>query len=149
MAYSVDQIVEILVEYCDTKLSLRKFCKEKGISTRTLKNWLDGDLPKRRRPNGFRHPPMYPEIEAELVRWVNERRSNATAVLRKDITAYAIKLAAASGHENFAVSAGWVTKFMKKHEPVYRARTKTSRRLELTEADMVSDKQWQLYEPGC
>ena len=139
MTYSSDEIAHFLAEFDQSDLPLYKFCKEKGISDAAMRSWLKGVLPTRCRTYGNPEP-KYPEIEAELLRWVNERRENGTAVWRMDIAQYAKQLAAASGQENFAVSDGWVTHFMEKNDLVYRERTKTSRRIELTDEDMVSLK---------
>ena len=137
MTYSADEIATFLAEFHQSDLPLYKFCREKGISDGAMRYWLKGDLPTRRRSTG-NPKPKYQEIEDELSRWVNERRDNGTAVWRKDIVRYAKQLAAASGQENFVISDCWVTNFMSKNEFVYRARTKTSRRIELTDEDVVS-----------
>ena len=67
-----------------------------------------------------------------------ERRDQGYAVYRKDMKEYAEELAAASGQEIFQASVGWITRFMHKNDLVFRARTKISRRLGLTEEDIVS-----------
>ena len=137
MTYSSAQIAEFLAQYNESNTSLNEFCRQKQISVGTMSNWLNGALPKRRRSHGF-HKTWYPEIEEELLRWVLERRDQGYAVYRKDMKEYAEELAAASGQEIFQGSVGWITRFMHKNDLVFRARTKISRRLGLTEEDIVS-----------
>ena len=139
MTYSSEEITKLIVSYTQSGLKMRKFCRENGLSPHALKQWLDGDLPKRKRTKTHGLPqPWYPDIEKELFTWVLQRREEGQAVWRKDMEEYAMQLAAASGQESFTASVGWMTRFMTKNGLVCRKRTKTTRKTDFTDRDFAS-----------
>ena len=72
---------------------------------------------------------QWPELEKKVVEWVEENRKSGLAVTRNLIRLHAKKTAQQMNIDNFLISSGWCTRFMKRNKLVLRQKTKMSQRL--------------------
>ena len=65
----------------------------------------------------------------KVVEWVEENRKSGLAMTRNLIRLHAKKTAQQMNIDNFLVSSGWCTRFMKRNKLMLRQKTKISQRL--------------------
>ena len=104
----------------------RKF----GIDEKLVRDWrrkIDNikSLPKTKCADRGRKC-QWPELEKKVVEWVEENRKSGLAVTRNLIRLHAKKTAQQMNIDNFLVSSGWCTRFMKRNKLVLRQKTKIS-----------------------
>ena len=77
----------------------------------------------------------WPHLDDTVAKWVSESREKGFIISRTNIRRYAMKEAKKMGLPEFTASAGWCTRFMKRHDFVIRRKTKIAQKLpkELTE----------------
>ena len=68
-------------------------------------------------------------METPLVEWISQKRQSGLIVTRLQIRLKAKELTSESGLAGFKASAGWCTRFMRRHGLVLRNRTKLAQRL--------------------
>ena len=68
----------------------------------------------------------YPHLEKKIEEWVSQHRQEGIVVSRAAIRLYAINECRKEGIPEFAASAGWFTRFMKRNEVSFDV-SKTSR----------------------
>ena len=76
----------------------------------------------------------WPHLDDAVAKWVPEKRESGLTITQTNIRRYAIKEARKLGLNEFTASAGWCTRFMRRHNFVLR-KTKIAQKLpkELTE----------------
>ena len=132
MKYSASfklQVVKFASDNSNNSAASRKF----GIDEKLVRDW-------RRKIDNIKSPPktkcadrgrkcQWPELEKKVVEWVEENRKSGLAVTRNLIRLHAKKNAQQMNIDNFLVSSGWCTRFMKRNKLVLRQKTKISQRL--------------------
>ena len=107
-----------------------------GVNERQVRDWrkaLD-DLKKMDRTKKARRgaSAQCPELEAALVEWVEDQTQSGYAVSRLGIRLKALRMCKEGLHPStptFSASAGWCTRFMKRHSLSIRQKTKISQHL--------------------
>ena len=132
MKYSASfklQVVKFASDNSNNSAASRKF----GIDEKLVRDWrrkIDNikSLPKTKCADRGRKC-QWPELEKKVVEWVEENRKSGLAVTRNLIRLHAKKTAQQMNIDNFLVSSGWCTRFMKRNKVVLRHKTKISQRL--------------------
>ena len=132
MKYSASfklQVVKFASDNSNNSAASRKF----GIDEKLVRDWrrkIDNikSLPKTKCADRGRKC-QWPELEKKVVEWVEENRKSGLAVTRNLIHLHAKKTAQQMNINNFLVSSGWCTRFMKRNKLVLRQKTKISQRL--------------------
>lgn len=70
----------------------------------------------------------WPHLEDKVAKWVSEKRENGFIITRSNIRLYAIREARKMDIFEFIASAGWCTRFMKRHNFVRRRKTKIAQK---------------------
>ena len=136
MKYSASfklQVVKFASDNSNNSAASRKF----GIDEKLVRDWrrkIDNikSLPKTKCADRGRKC-QWPELEKKVVEWVKENRKSGLAVTRNLIRLHAKKTAQQMNIDNFLVSSGWCTRFMKRNKLVLRQKTKISQRLPMVE----------------
>ena len=132
MKYSASfklQVVKFASDNSNNSAASRKF----GIDEKLVRDWrrkIDNikSLPKTKCADRGRKC-QWPELEKKVVEWVEENRKSGLAVTRNLIRLHAKKTTQQMNINNFLVSSGWCTRFMKRKKLVLRQKTKISQRL--------------------
>ena len=132
MKYSASfklQVVKFASDNSNNSAASRKF----GIDEKLVRDWrkkIDNikSLPKTKCADHGRKC-QWPELEKKVVEWVEENRKSGLAVTRNLIRLHAKKTAQQMNIDNFLVSSGWCTRFMKRKKLMLRQKTKISQRL--------------------
>ena len=132
MKYSASfklQVVKFASDNSNNSAASQKF----GIDEKLVRDWrrkIDNikSLPKTKCADRGRKC-QWPELEKKVVEWVEENRKSGLAVTRNLIRLHAKKTAQQMNIDNFLVSSGWCTRFMKRNKLVLRQKTKISQRL--------------------
>ena len=132
MKYSASfklQVVKFASDNSNNSAASRKF----GIDKKLVRDWrrkIDNikSLPKTKCADRDRKC-QWPELEKKVVEWVEENRKSGLAVTRNLIRLHAKKTAQQMNIDNFLVSSGWCTRFMKWNKLVLCQKTKISERL--------------------
>ena len=132
MKYSASfklQVVKFVSDNSNNSAASRKF----GINEKLVRDWrrkIDNikSLPKTKCADPGRKC-QWPELEKKVVEWVEENRKSGLAVTRNLIRLHAKKTAQQMNIDNFLVSSGWCTRFMKRNKLVLRQKMKISQRL--------------------
>ena len=127
MKYSVSfklQVVKFASDNSNNSAASRKF----GIDEKLVRDWrrkIDNikSLPKTKCADRGRKC-QWPELEKKVVEWVEENRKSGLAVTRNLIRLHAKKTTQQMNIDNFLVSSGWCTQFMKRNKLVLRQKTK-------------------------
>ena len=127
MKYSASfklQVVKFASDNFNNSAASRKF----GIDEKLVRDWrrkIDNikSLPKTKCADRGRKC-QWPELEKKVVEWVEENRKSGLAVTRNLIRLHAKKTAQQMNIDNFLVSSGWCTRFMKRNKLVLRQKTK-------------------------
>ena len=123
MKYSASfklQVVKFASDNSNNSAASRKF----GIDEKLVRDWrrkIDNikSLPKTKCADRGRKC-QWPELEKKVVEWVEENRKSGLAVTRNLIRLHAKKTAQQMNIDNFLVSSGWCTWFMKRNKLVLR-----------------------------
>ena len=129
MKYSASfklQVVKFASDNSNNSAASQKF----GIDEKLVRDWrrkIDNikSLPKTKCADRGRKC-QWPELEKKVVEWVEENRKSGLAVTRNLIRLHAKKTAQQMNIDNFLVSSGWCTRFMKRNKLVLRQKTKIS-----------------------
>ena len=129
MKYSASfklQVVKFASDNSNNSAASRKF----GIDEKLVQDWrrkIDNikSLPKTKCADRGRKC-QWPELEKKVVEWVEENRKSGLAVTRNLIRLHAKKTTQQMNIDNFLVSSGWCTQFMKRNKLVLRQKTKIS-----------------------
>ena len=121
MKYSASfklQVVKFASDNSNNSAASRKF----GIDEKLVRDWrrkIDNikSLPKTKCADRGRKC-QWPELEKKVVEWVEENRKSGLAVTRNLIRLHAKKTAQQMNIDNFLVSSGWCTRFMKRNKLV-------------------------------
>ena len=132
MKYSASfklQVVKFASDNSNNSAASRKF----GIDEKLVRDWrrkIDNikSLLKTKCADRGRKC-QWPELEKKVVEWVEENRKSGLAVTRNLIRLHAKKTAQQMNIDNFLVSSGWCTRFMKRNKLVLRQKTKISQQL--------------------
>ena len=132
MKYSASfklQVVKFASDNSNNSAASRKF----GIDEKLVRDWrrkIDNikSLPKTKCAGRGRKC-QWPELEKKVVEWVEANRKSWLAVTRNLIRLHAKKTAQQMNIDNFLISSGWCTRFMKRNKLVLRQKTKISQRL--------------------
>ena len=124
MKYSASfklQIVKFASDNSNNSAASWKF----GIDEKLVRDWrrkIDNikSLPKTKCADRGRKC-QWPELEKKVVEWVEENRKSGLAVTRNLIRLHAKKTAQQMSINNFLVSSGWCSRFMKRNKLVLRA----------------------------
>lgn len=126
------------IEY---KLNVINFAKEHGNraaarvfgeppTSKMIREWRKQEqqlMTVKKDKSNLRCPaPHWPEIEAELKKWVINERNSGKSVSTKMIIYEARRLAQEQGKKAFSGTEGWCYRFMKRHGLSLRNRTKTA-----------------------
>ena len=161
MKYSASfklQVVKFASDNSNNSAASRKF----GIDKKLVRDWrrkIDNikSLPKTKCADRGRKC-QWPELEKKVIEWDEENRKSGLAVTRNLIRLHAKKTAQQMNIDNFLVSSGWCTRFMKRNKLVLRQKTKISQcgisnALDGTEDDLVweeeEDSSQVEEEPNC
>ena len=146
MKYSASfklQVVKFASDNSNNSAASRKF----GIDEKLVRDWrrkIDNikSLPKTKCADRGRKC-QWPELEKKVVEWVEENRKSGLAVTRNLIRLHTKKTPQQMNIDNFLVSSGWCTRFMKRNKLV----------LDGTEDDLVweeeEDSSQVEEEPDC
>lgn len=76
-------------------------------------------------------PAKHPDLEKELVEWVEAQRQNGLIITHEQVKMQAKKMSKDFGNlgEHFHASTGWCNNFLKRHSLVTRQKTKISQKL--------------------
>ena len=126
MKYSASfklQVVKFASDNSNNSAASRKF----GIDEKLVRDWrrkIDNikSLPKTKCADRGRKC-QWPELEKKVVEWVEENRKSGLAMTRNLIRLHANKTAQQVNIDNFLVSSGWCTRFMKRNKLVLRQKT--------------------------
>ena len=93
--------------------------REFGVSEKQVRDWrkkksVIGDSARHLKKIRVMESP-YANWEFSLNEWVLEQRQNGHAVTRNAIRLKALSTAKNNGDEHFKASAGWCTRFMRRH----------------------------------
>ena len=127
MKYSASfklQVVKFASDNSNNSAASRKF----GIDEKLVRDWrrkIDNikSLPKTKCADRGRKC-QWPELEKKVIEWVEENRKSGLVVTRNLIRLQQMNI------DNFLVSSGWCTRFMKRNKLVLRQKTKISQRLQ-------------------
>ena len=116
MKYSASfklQVVKFASDNSNNSAASRKF----GIDEKLVRDWrrkIDNikSLPKTKCADRGRKC-QWPELEKKVVEWFEENRKSGLAMTRNLIRLHAKKTAQQMNIDNFLVSSGWCTRFMK------------------------------------
>ena len=133
MKYSASfklQVVKFASDNSNNSAASRKF----GIDEKLVRDWrrkIDNikSLPKTKCADRGRKC-QWPELEKKVVEWVEENRKSGLAVTRNLICLHAKNTAQQMNIDNFLVSSGWCTRFMKRNKLMLRQKTKISQWLQ-------------------
>ena len=132
MKYSASfklQVVKFASDNSNNSAASRKF----GIDEKLVRDWrrkIDNIKSLRKTKCADRgRKCQWPELEKKVVEWVEENRKSGLAVTRNLIRLHAKKTAQQMNIDNFLVSSGWCTRFMKRKKLVLHQKTKISQRL--------------------
>ena len=125
--------------------------REFGVSEKLVRDWRKtkgkiAEGPKTQKRRVVRLSP-YEGLEKDLFLWVSELRQSGHVVTRNAIRVKAIQLAKEPKYEipvdagKFTASAGWCTKFMRRHELTLRQRTHIAQKLPSDVDDKVTSFQ--------
>ena len=146
MKYSASfklQVVKFASDNSNNSAASRKF----GIDEKLVRDWrrkIDNikSLPKTKCADRGRKC-QWPELEKKVVEWVEENRKSGLAVTRNLIRLHAKKTAQQMNIDNFLVSSGWCTQFMKRNKLVMMSGEKTfTPGGQLRAASLVTVCQW-------
>ena len=149
MKYSASfklQVVKFASDNSNNSAASRKF----GIDEKLVRDWrrkIDNikSLPNTKCADRGRKC-QWPELEKKVVEWVEENRKSRLAVTRNLIRLHAKKTAQQMNIDNFLISSGWCTRFMKRNKLVLRQKTKISQRLPDDLEEKITSFQ---SEPDC
>lgn len=125
------------------KLEIIEFAEKNGnraagrayeVDEKCVRDWrnkvntIKKSCPKAR-ANGRGGKAKWPELEKELVAWIEAQREHERAVSTVAIRLQAKVVAKIRGIENFNGGPSWVHRFMKRHKLVIRARTTVGQKL--------------------
>lgn len=112
------------------KLKVISLAEEKGkhfaarsfnVHRRRVQEWCQDKarleaVPKgEKRKSGAGRPLKYPDIEASLLKWFDERREGGVRVTGKSLRHEALRLHRENGNQSFKASNGWYQRFKKRH----------------------------------
>ena len=113
----------------------RSAARKYGIDEKRVREWkkqkdqLETLNSKKRRLDGGGRKAALPDMEEELVTWIESLRAQNLRVTRSNVQSKALELAQAEGTEDFHASDGWLQKFLKRHSFSLRRRTTVGQRL--------------------
>ena len=84
---------------------------------------------KKRRLGGGGRKAALPDLEEELVAWIESLRAQNLRVTRSSVQSKALEFTQARRNEEFHASDGWLQKFLKRHSFCLRRRTTVGQRL--------------------
>ena len=133
MKYSASFKLQVVKFASDNSNNYSAASRKFGIDEKLVQDWrrkIDNikSLPKTKCADCGRKC-QWPELEKKVVEWVEENRKSGLAVTRNLIRLHAKKTAQQMNINNFLVSSGWCTRFMKRNKLVLRQKTKISQRL--------------------
>ena len=104
-----------------------------GINEKLVRDWrrkIDNikSLPKTKCADRGRKC-QWPELKKKVVKWVEENRKSVLAMTRNLIHLHAKKTAQQMNIDNFLISSGWCTRFMKRNKLLLRQKTKITQQL--------------------
>ena len=119
-----------VVQFAQDCGSNRKAAAEFGIDEKQVRQWkkMSNELQQMPRTKKARrgYKPAFPREEQELQSWVLDLRQNGYIVTRGAIRMKAKELIQ---HPDFKASAGWCTRFMRRHQLTIRQKTKICQKL--------------------
>lgn len=133
-----------VVEYAE-KTNNCAAAREFNTTESNVRNWRKlltklRQMPKNKCANRGKKN-MWPQLEDEVHKYVCETRQDGHSVSRGKIRIFAMQEAKKMNIVNFKASAGWCTRFMKRHDLVLRQKTKIAQRLPAELAEKVSSFQ--------
>ena len=84
---------------------------------------------------------QWPELESELVTWVEDQRRSGYVVTRNMIRLRALSIAKKEQIANFKGTVGWCTRFLKRNDLVIQQKTKIAQKLPEDLEDKVTSFQ--------
>lgn len=105
-------------------VAAREFC----ISEKLVRDWRKNanqlqKMPRQKCANRGK-PSKWPELEKKVAEWIRGNRQSGICVTRQAIRIYALMESNKDGIVDFKASAGWFTRFMKRHDLVLQRKTK-------------------------
>lgn len=108
------------VEFAENN-SNRSTGKRFGVDEKQVREWrkqreeLLKLPPSKKRLSGGGRKPAFPDLEDQLVAWIETQRANEMRITRSDIQIKAVKLYEAAGAAlQFSASQGWLEKFFRR-----------------------------------
>ena len=89
--------------------------EKRGCEWKKQKDQLGSLNSEKRRLDGGGRKATLPDMEEELVTWIESLRAQNLRVTRSNVQSKALELAQARGKEDFRGSDGWLQKFLKRH----------------------------------
>lgn len=132
---SSDSAFKLKVVEFAIKNSNRGAGRHFGVDEKRVREWrkqkeqLESLPSKKRRMDGGGRKAALPDMEEELLAWIDALRATNLRVTRSSVQRKAIELAQSSGNEEFCASRGWMEKFFKRNSLSLCRRTTVSQRL--------------------
>ena len=118
---SYDSAFKLKVFEFAEKNSNRGAGRKFGVDDNRVREWrkqkqqLESVLSKKRRLDGGGRKAALPDMEEELVAWIDALRAENLRITHSSVQRRAIELAQASGNEEFGASHGWLEKLFKRN----------------------------------
>ncbi len=125
-----------VVEFAKANQNNNLTAKTFGVSRKRVIEWrkaekdfleLDG---KRKKRIGSGKKVDYPDIEAQLLEWIKERRNGGARVTGKALKKQCLRLHRQNGNQGFKASCGWLRRFMKRNNMTFRRTTHVAQKKE-------------------
>ena len=120
--------LKVLLKRTVSRGAGRKFGvdEKRVIEWRKQKPQLESLPRKKRRMDGGGRKAALPDVEEELLAWIDALRATNLRVTRSSVQGKAIELTQSRGNEGFVASRGWMEKFFKRNSLSLRRRTTVS-----------------------
>ena len=132
---SFDAAFKLKAVMCAEESTNRGAARKLGVDERRIREWrkqkddLESLNSKKRRLEGAGRKHALPDMEEELVTWIEALRAQNLRVTRSNIQSKALELARVYGSVEFGATTGWISKFLKRHNFSLRRKTTVSQRL--------------------
>ncbi|XP_043535839.1 lethal(3)malignant brain tumor-like protein 2 isoform X3 [Chiloscyllium plagiosum] len=142
------KVIEI-AEKTNNCVAAREFCVSEKLvrDWRKISNQLQ-TMPKRKCANRGKSS-KWPQLEKNVAEWVLENRRNGKHVSREAIQIHARNKSKEGGISDFKASAGWCTRFMRRHDFILRKRARIAQKLPAELEDGVKMSFTDVGEDDC
>ena len=151
-SFTLKQKMDLLTAYRGFDGSLAEFCQKNGLSRSTFRGWVNKEhhitahSSQRVKRKIFNQQGKFPDLELHLSDWIEKTRERKRSIQYKHIreqTSVLIKtLQNTEDYSQFAISDGWISKFMERNNFSVRAvthRSQENKKDQLTKANEIVD----------